>query len=374
MALDEQLLAAIDRIYESALDCTQWPGLLETIGALIGASKACLTLSSASQQCFTEFGYNSTPEEIARYNAEFFRSDPWLGFLQCPAGTVMTGQEQCPTPYFERTAHYQEFLKVAEVYDTMRTRLETGRDWNIAIAFARPDFLPVFGEAEKRILSLLLPHLQRAIRVNRRLEENAAASVLQEEALNSLAFGIVVIADGGGVLFANRAALEIAAQGDGLALSRTGLAADHPADNVVLEAAQAKTAAGGAGATVAIRRASEKQPYVVTLMPTRPACASQIRMPGADGPGILAVIADPGAMHVPDAEHLMRAFQLSRTEAELAIRLSEGLRPDEIAQIRGVRLPTVRTQLQSIFAKTGTRRQAELAGLVARLGSIQTEH
>ena len=38
--------------------------------------------------------------------------------------------------------------------------------------------------------------------------------------------------------------------------------------------------------------------------------------------------------------------------------------------IKGVKLPTVRTQLSSLYAKTGTRGQAELAQRVLRVAAL----
>jgi DNA-binding CsgD family transcriptional regulator len=46
--------------------------------------------------------------------------------------------------------------------------------------------------------------------------------------------------------------------------------------------------------------------------------------------------------------------------------LVDGMTPADIAQTLEVSMPTVRTQLASAFAKTGTTRQTELLELLAR--------
>ena len=53
---------------------------------------------------------------------------------------------------------------------------------------------------------------------------------------------------------------------------------------------------------------------------------------------------------------------LTQAEARLAVALCEGLSVEEAAARFGVSLATVRAQLKAVFAKTGTRRQAELVG------------
>lgn len=50
--------------------------------------------------------------------------------------------------------------------------------------------------------------------------------------------------------------------------------------------------------------------------------------------------------------------------------LAAGIRPEEIAAARGVRVSTVRTQVAQIFAKTGTAGQAEFVRLAASLAPL----
>lgn len=64
---------------------------------------------------------------------------------------------------------------------------------------------------------------------------------------------------------------------------------------------------------------------------------------------------------------LERLFNLTRTEAEVTVQLAQGESPEAIASARGVSVETVRGQLRSVFRKTGTHRQGELVGLLARV-------
>jgi DNA-binding CsgD family transcriptional regulator len=69
----------------------------------------------------------------------------------------------------------------------------------------------------------------------------------------------------------------------------------------------------------------------------------------------------------PGSRQLCAAFGLTAAEAKLAARLASGLGIDAAAASLGVSRETSRSQLKGVFAKTNTRRQAELAGLLARL-------
>ena len=76
-------------------------------------------------------------------------------------------------------------------------------------------------------------------------------------------------------------------------------------------------------------------------------------------------MSDPAAQSL--ASILDRLFGLTRAEARVANSLVQGLSPKDIAAASGVALGTVRTQLKSVFAKTRSRRQAELVRLLITL-------
>jgi DNA-binding CsgD family transcriptional regulator len=65
---------------------------------------------------------------------------------------------------------------------------------------------------------------------------------------------------------------------------------------------------------------------------------------------------------------LMEAFGLTAAEARLAVQIAAGRTLPEIARDQGVAHETLRSRLKSVFGKTGTGRQTELALLVAKLG------
>jgi DNA-binding CsgD family transcriptional regulator len=78
------------------------------------------------------------------------------------------------------------------------------------------------------------------------------------------------------------------------------------------------------------------------------------------------MIDDPEAQLAPQALVLRQAFGLTGAEASVAAAVASGRKVEKIAHMRGVTLGTLRNQLKTIYAKTGTRRQAELVALLLR--------
>ena len=66
-------------------------------------------------------------------------------------------------------------------------------------------------------------------------------------------------------------------------------------------------------------------------------------------------------------------IQFSAAEARLARALCHGDSLDEYATDQGLKLPTVKTQLRSVFAKTGTERQASLIRLLSGIPVVRDE-
>jgi DNA-binding CsgD family transcriptional regulator len=78
------------------------------------------------------------------------------------------------------------------------------------------------------------------------------------------------------------------------------------------------------------------------------------------------MIVDPDEHREPVEPILRQAFGLTPAEARLAVGLAAGRDLTEIAHAFGVEVGTARTQLKSIFAKTGSHRQGELVALLRR--------
>ena len=76
----------------------------------------------------------------------------------------------------------------------------------------------------------------------------------------------------------------------------------------------------------------------------------------------------PDLAGLPEGARLRAEFGLTKAEARLALRLAEGSSLASAAQAFNVKLTTIRSQLQQVFAKTGTCRQTELVATILSRG------
>ena len=89
-----------------------------------------------------------------------------------------------------------------------------------------------------------------------------------------------------------------------------------------------------------------------------------------EGPHTVVILVDLDATPKPTCEVLQKVFELTPAEARLAVEIACGKSPEEIAEATHVAVGTVRKQLGSVFGKTNTHRQGELAALMARVSIL----
>lgn len=177
-------------------------------------------------------------------------------------------------------------------------------------------------------------------------------------ALDWIDLAIFVVDEEGRVLLENRAAEELLAQRDGLALGpdRELRGATAPTTRRLRQLFEE---AGEPGeddetlGTLRLTRPSGRPPLTVFARPL-PAHLAGARMICVEVPERAA----------PSRGTLRKVYKFTRVEAEVAIRLASAATPKQISTDLGIGINTVRGHLKSLFSKTKTHRQAELVHLL----------
>jgi DNA-binding CsgD family transcriptional regulator len=85
----------------------------------------------------------------------------------------------------------------------------------------------------------------------------------------------------------------------------------------------------------------------------------------------IVVVRDLEECCMPPETHIRNLFGLTSAEAKLATRIASGEQLEVAADELGIAYQTARNQMQAIFAKTDTHRQAEIVALFARLAAAR---
>jgi DNA-binding CsgD family transcriptional regulator len=161
------------------------------------------------------------------------------------------------------------------------------------------------------------------------------------------------------------------AQEDGIALRGSRLAAAAPASHRALEeAVRAASTFPTCGVVpratfVTVTRRSSLHAWQLLVSPVPVRSRDELFGSWNRDAAVLVLISDPAAERRPNEEALRLLFGLTPALARLAAALAAGGTVSEYAGKYRVTVGTARNQLKELFARTGTRRQAELIRLLS---------
>lgn len=181
------------------------------------------------------------------------------------------------------------------------------------------------------------------------------------DTLEQTGMGAVLLNSAGQVLALNPAARRHV--GTGFAINRDRLTAIDPGSDVELQAVLRSLKpdhSRSSDRSVALAR-SNAPPLFARVFKFNVDSNAKAAAAG------LLILTDPLVRREPSPALLAQAFGFTPAEARLASGLAQGLDLQEISELHRVSVGTLRVQLKSIFAKTQTKRQAQLAVLLARL-------
>jgi DNA-binding CsgD family transcriptional regulator len=363
----EEYADLVGRIYDAALDPQLWPQTMERLAAAVGATAAGLMLTDPVRQRLAAVSVGVNPDAIEAYNRYYWRIDPLAPVVaRMPTGLVFTDRSMVPRAELERTELHNDWAQPQGVEDSAFAVLMRDGSSMGAFCLGAPVRADAFGRTDSlRLLQLLVPHLQRAARTQWAVEAAVAGRNVAFAALARLHHGVVLLAAGGKVLFANDAATRLCSVNDGLTIGSAGLRAALPSEDAALQRLFARAFAGNgggvpAGGVQAVTRISSRRPFAVHVMPAREVADEFI----ARCPCAVVVIVDPDEPPRLSTRHLQQLYGLTLAEAAVAIRMLRGQGLQSVAKELGVTLSTVRVHLQRVFEKTGAHRQAELVRLL----------
>jgi DNA-binding CsgD family transcriptional regulator len=362
----EKFSELVAGIYGAALDGTRWEATLQDVVDAFGGTGGALLVASPRTRRFRHASVGADHAAITAYNDYYGRMDPVAAAIErVPAGAVTYGHEVFAGGLQRRRCEFYEDWATTMIDggDGIYANLARSGDSLGWLSIAAPMRSQSFGsEPRMRLMRLLVPHLQHALSVQSHIAEIELQRRRALDALERVAHGVAMLDAGGGVLFANSAALSISASSDGPKIGRAGIRASQLSEDAVLQRsianASGRTRRGPRGGeTLTLARGGERQPLVVHVLPAV-----------LDDPdvadGTLVLIVDPEREMPSLAAALKRLYGLTRKEARVATEILRGDGLQAVADRMSVTLSTVRVHLQNVFDKTQTHRQTELMRLL----------
>lgn len=370
---DEFLLNELIRlIYESSLDPAQWVLFLEKFSAATGAHAAGLMIHDYKYlQGNINLGYGFDPAWQEKY-AEYYASvNPWLiagRHLLQQTGKAMRGEDALPQADLVKTEFYHDFLRPQGHYYSFGGTILLDEAKGSYITAQRRKKAGTFTDRNERLLNLLLPHMQTAMRIHHRVSVLETSLLRANAALDNLRNG-VILADGKArVLFANRRAGDLLKEEDGLLLSHDGLRAGTVPETVELRqliysaARMLDSRAEYSRGLLSLSRRGGKNPIRLFIAPLPPSAKGERTCPT-----VAIFVTALEWYSAPEPLVFEELLGLTPAEARLAAALASGKSIQEYTRESGVMVSTTRTHIKRMYSKLGVTRQGDLMRILLSL-------
>jgi DNA-binding CsgD family transcriptional regulator len=371
---DERLSSLIGDVYDAALDSSLWQAVLGEVRAFVGGQAVVLCWKDAVNKCGCADHQDGglDPHYVQLYFEKYIKMDPYsTGQFFAEIGQPVAIGDLIPPEDILGTRFYSEWVRPQGLVDCVVSPLHKSSTSAALVGVFRHERDGAVDDQSRRRLRLIVPHLRRAVLISKTVDLKTSEGAALADTLDGISAAMLLVDARGRIIHTNVSGHALLAEGCLLRAPGGKLAAiDASADQALQEAF---LAAGGGDAAVRTRgiavslmtRRGER--YVAHVLPLT---SGARRKAGRSYAAVAALFVHKGALETPSPpEIIAKTFKLTPSELRVLLGIVEFGGVPETAAALGIGEATVRTHLLRLYAKTKTRRQAELVKLVAGFSS-----
>ncbi len=365
----EELSVFIGEIYDAAIDASRWRSVLAKAAKFIGGSSAALfskDAASGAGNIYHEFG--TDPHYRQLYFDKYIKLDPaTTGHFFAEVEQPISVTDLMPYDEFLESRFYREWVQPQGVVDFLAAVLDKSVTSVAMFGVFRHESDGLVDEEARQRISLIIPHIRRAVLVSRAIDRKTTEAATFADTLDGLSAGMCLIDADGRVVHTNLAGRTILGMNDFLSESGGCITArDRDVERMLQDLLSASRdsdlAIGTEGIDLPLR-AQDGTRYVAHVLPLT---SGVRRRAGIAYSAVAALFIRKSTIEVPSTpEVIARAYHLTPTELRVLLAIVEVGRVPEVAVALGVAESTVKTHLGHLFEKTGVTRQADLVKIVA---------
>jgi len=366
MSQSENLSSLVNTIYSTVGEPERWPRALQQVATSISGAGALFEV--VDKQARTLGSRDSgilSPTSRNNYQRHFYAINPRVKFSNRAAeGTIFFDRTIGSEKDLDRDEYYQDFLAPSGLRYFLSANLINNSKRRITFAIQRSRKQGHVDDADIAMLRKLMPHLKAAYETTETLVSQQQTNALLAATLDALPSPALTLTSAGEVLFANQSAEKLLATPDGLLLSGRYLRTARPEEQKALNKGVSLAATLGLDSATTPPLIRVSRPGGGSLLIRATPLLREPETRGEEAQAILLMInADPRMPgHAVGA--LMELFDLTPTEASLAVAFAQGSDLKRLAADRGLSLNTVRWHFGTIRTKLGAHTQADIVRIV----------
>jgi DNA-binding CsgD family transcriptional regulator len=263
---------------------------------------------------------------------------------------------------------YLNWMKPNDIYYVGGAQFVDTKTHKAGIMIMRSKEAGPWDDGEIRVVSEILPHLGRALKIHTeftylRLKQDALL-----KGLDRLVIGLILYDHNAQPVYINPTAKAIINNHPALQLQEGDLLLINPVDEKNLRKTIIDTAkidpddSWKQSVAIGITHPDVDTPLPLLVTPMHAhMITSDLDYEGAK---VAVFLSDPNLQQPISIDSLVSVYYLTPSEAKVAISLANGHSIDQIASNTNHSVNTIRSQLKSVFRKTGVSRQGELIKLL----------
>lgn len=371
---DSDIHDTIRGLYEGIVDPHAWQRSLQNLRRASGSTQMSMVVLDKRNDRMSVTELVNPVEGLAQaYQQTYQALDPGRPFTpRMPLGGWYIDARELGVRTLARHPFYGEFLHPHGLGSVMACLVDRQPYYEIYFSLQRPLDGPLFAPEDARALDWAIPHIRQAMALRERTSALTALQRMSMQLMDQLAFGVIVLtADARVLLHNSEGEAWVRRLVPNPAAPRTGTGTgmeeewklSRPFTAMVRAACDANAPVPAQAATAQSRQGARAQVIVLPLPPSH-AMGQAWQQPAA-----LVAIHDARSSSPLLPQVLRDLYGLTPAEMRLATLLTTGIGLPEACEQLQIGRETSRTQLKSVFIKTGTNSQAQLSHLLTQLSA-----
>ena len=278
-------------------------------------------------------------------------------------GTDLISQER-----MRKTPFYQEILNSLGLEYLMAGVSLYGRDYRTLLKFFRAQKQDNYNTANTALLAGLMPEIRQMMRFTERLYERMIVETAESKAGAPNGAATIIINDKGKIVHANQEAEKLLKEGKILGAKQDHLYAVSAFDRNKLSKTMASALGSNSKPSQGCSLIGEDSDAGIHQLLTLPVPKEEPPFPWMETLHVAAVVViDPMRKVAIEPKILKTLYEITPAEVDLVNAIANGVKPVQFASQTGKSVPTVQSQRQSVFQKTGVSNQLELMSKLRNL-------
>ncbi len=364
----KSILDLIGDIYECSINPDHWSVVMEKLAAITRSRSAVLVIHDHElKQLRFMHAYGVPKVALALLNSPLGALDPGIKVMRNTSAGIAVNMYRLDDKENVPGVIHAMISRFSDLFYFGGINCFNDEGWHVGIGLHRTHREGEFEPEMLELLENLVPHFQRSLRLQKEFTRLQLLKTKMQLELDRQIIGLILLGNESKPLYINPMAKRILGNHGAIDLQNDAIRAylkdeDEQLQQAIHEAQATPSGTICRGQALGLTHPDHSMPLAVLVLPAASNNSTDRNM--VSNSQVAVYITDPEESAPIAHDALIRIYGLTEREAKVAVAIANGREVNQIAEMHHVSVQTVRSQIKSIFSKTGVNRQADLIRLL----------